>query len=151
LSAVAALGVVGYGIALIYLLFGAPDLAMTQLLIESLTVILFVLAFYHLPRFAQLSSTRTRWRDAVISLLAGGLITLLVLSAIGVQLSPSISDYFVEVALSQAHGRNIDNVILVDFRGLDTLGEVTVLGIAAIGVYALLKLKKIGRRSAGEE
>jgi multicomponent Na+:H+ antiporter subunit A len=151
LSAVAALGVVGYGIALIYLLFGAPDLAMTQLLIESLTVILFVLAFYHLPRFAQLSSTRTRWRDAVISLLAGGLITLLVLSAIGVQLSPSISNYFAEVALPQAHGRNVDNVILVDFRGLDTLGEVTVLGIAAIGVYALLKLKKISRRSAGEE
>ena len=89
LSAVAALGVVGYGIALIYLLFGAPDLAMTQLLIESLTVILFVLAFYHLPRFAQLSSTRTRWRDAVISLFAGGLITLLVLSAIGVQSRPA--------------------------------------------------------------
>jgi multicomponent Na+:H+ antiporter subunit A len=151
LSAVAALGVVGYGIALIYLLFGAPDLAMTQLLIESLTVILFVLAFYHLPRFTQLSSTRARWRDAIISLFAGGLITLLVLSAIGVQLSPSISDYFAEVALPQAHGRNVDNVILIDFRGLDTLGEVTVLGIAAIGVYALLKLKKIGRRSAGEE
>jgi multicomponent Na+:H+ antiporter subunit A len=151
LSAVAALGVVGYGIALIYLLFGAPDLAMTQLLIESLTVILFVLAFYHLPRFTQLSSTRARWRDAVISLFAGGLITLLVLSAIGVQLAPSISDFFAEVALPQAHGRNVDNVILVDFRGLDTLGEVTVLGIAAIGVHALLKLKKIGRRSAGEE
>ncbi len=151
LSAVAALGVVGYGIALIFLLFGAPDLAMTQLLIESLTVILFVLAFYHLPRFTQLSSTRTRWRDAVISLLAGGLITLLVLSAIGVQLSPSISNYFAEVALPQAHGRNVDNVILVDFRGLDTLGEVSVLGVAAIGVYALLKLKKIRRQSAGDE
>jgi multicomponent Na+:H+ antiporter subunit A len=56
LGAVAALGAAGYGVALIYLLFGAPDLAMTQFLIESLTVILFVLAFYHLPHFTQLSS-----------------------------------------------------------------------------------------------
>jgi len=142
LSAVAALGAAGYGVALIYLLFGAPDLALTQFLIESLTVILFVLAFYHLPHFAQLSLTRSRVRDAAVALLAGGLMTALVLSAAGIQLHPSISDYFVETAWPEAHGRNIVNVILVDFRAIDTLGEITVLGIAAIGVYALLKLTK---------
>ena len=140
LGAVASLGVAGYGVALIYLLFGAPDLAMTQFLIESLTVILFVLAFYHLPHFTQLSSTGSRIRDILIALLAGGLMTSLVLSAVGVQLHPSISNYFVENALPLAHGRNIVNVILVDFRGIDTMGEITVLGIAAIGVYVLLKL-----------
>lgn len=140
LSAVAALGVAGFGVALIYLLFGAPDLAMTQFLIESLTVILFVLAFYHLPHFAQLSSKTSRARDLVIALLSGVLMTTLVLSAVGIQLQPSISDYFVENSLPIAHGRNIVNVILVDFRGIDTMGEITVLGIAAIGVYALLKL-----------
>jgi len=128
-------------VALIYLLFGAPDLAMTQFAIESLTVILFVLAFYHLPRFAQLSPPRSRARDALVALLAGGLMTALVLAAVGVQLSPSISGYFTEAALPLAHGRNIVNVILVDFRGLDTLGEITVLGIAGVGVYALLKLR----------
>lgn len=142
LGAVAALGSVGYGVALVYLLFGAPDLAMTQFLIESLTVILFVLVFYHLPRFAQLSPTRSRLRDASIALLAGGLMTVLVLSTVGVQPLPSISGYFSDNALPVAHGRNIVNVILVDFRGLDTLGEITVLGIAGIGVYALLKLRQ---------
>lgn len=66
--------------------------------------------------------------------------TSLVLSAVGIQIHPSISNYFVENALPLAHGRNIVNVILVDFRGIDTMGEITVLGIAAIGVYVLLKL-----------
>jgi multicomponent Na+:H+ antiporter subunit A len=142
LGAVAALGVAGYGVALMYLLFGAPDLAMTSFLIESLTVILFVLVFYHLPHFAQLTSRYTRARDAFIALLAGGLITILVLLAVGIQLHPSIARYFAAQALPLAHGRNIVNVILVDFRALDTLGEITVLGIAAVGVYALLKLRK---------
>jgi multicomponent Na+:H+ antiporter subunit A len=142
LGAVAALGMAGYGVALMYLLFGAPDLAMTSFLIESLTVILFVLVFYHLPRFAQLTSRHTRARDAIIALLAGGLITTLVLLAVGIQLHPSIAGYFAAKALPLAHGRNIVNLILVDFRALDTLGEITVLGIAAVGVYALLKLRK---------
>ena len=140
LAAVASLGVVGYGVSLIYILYGAPDLAMTQFLIESLTVILFVLAFYHLPQFTQLSSRGSRIRDILIALLAGGLMSALVLSATGVLFYPSISDYFVRNALPLGHGRNIVNVILVDFRAFDTMGEITVLGIAAIGVYVLLKL-----------
>jgi len=142
LGAVAALGVVGYSISLIFLAFGAPDLAMTQFTIESLSVLLFVLVFYHLPRFTRLSTSRARVRDAVIAALAGGLMTLFVLLAVGVQFQPSISDYFLENALPLAHGRNVVNVILVDFRGLDTLGEITVLGIAALGAYALLKLRR---------
>jgi multicomponent Na+:H+ antiporter subunit A len=150
LSAVAALGAAGYGVALIYLLFGAPDLAMTQFLIESLTVILFVLAFYHLPHFAQLTPRRSRLRDLLVALLAGGLMTALVLSAVGIQLYPSISAYHVQHSLSLAHGRNIVNVILVDFRGIDTLGEITVLSIAATGVYALLKFRK-GSRKTGDD
>jgi multicomponent Na+:H+ antiporter subunit A len=139
LAAVALLGVVGYGVSLIYILYGAPDLAMTQVLIESLTVILFVLAFYHLPQFTHLSPTSTRVRDVLIALLTGGLMTALVMSATGVLFYPSISDYFVENSLPLGHGRNIVNVILVDFRAFDTMGEITVLGIAAIGVYILLK------------
>ena len=142
LAAVAALGIVGYGIALVYLLFGAPDLAMTQLLVESLTVILFVLAFYHLPDFARLSPTPARIRDIIVALTAGAMMTFFVLLAVNIQLYPTIAAYFVEAALPLGHGRNIVNVILVDFRALDTLGEITVLGIAAIGVYALLKLPR---------
>jgi multicomponent Na+:H+ antiporter subunit A len=141
LAAIAALGVVGFSVALVFVLFSAPDLAMTQFSIETLTVIVFVLALYHLPRFASLSSAWTRARDASFALMAGALITVMVLTASGVQLHPKISSYFIENSVPLAHGHNIVNVILVDFRGLDTLGEITVLAIAALGVYALLKLR----------
>jgi len=147
LGAIAALGVVGAGIALIYLMFGAPDLAITQFAIEALTVILFVLAFYHLPRFKNLSSPSVRRSDAVVALLTGSLMTLLVLVAVDVEISPVVSRFFAENALTKAYGRNVVNVILVDFRSLDTLGEITVLGVAGIGVYALLKFRK-GRTKA---
>lgn len=142
MGAVAAMGAAGYGVALIYLMFGAPDLAMTQFLIESLTVILFVLAFYHLPRFARLTTVGERARDAALALAAGGMMTALVLSAVGVQLYPSISTYYVQAAESLAHARNIVNAILIDFRGIDTLAEICVLAISAMGVYALLKMPR---------
>jgi multicomponent Na+:H+ antiporter subunit A len=141
LSSVAALGVVGYGVALTYIVFGAPDLAMTQFMTETLTVILFVFVFYHLPRFTKLSSTAGRVRDAIIAGSFGVLMTVLVLVATAVTPDSSLSRYYAENSRELAHGRNIVNVILVDFRALDTLGEITVLGVAAIGVFALLKLR----------
>jgi multicomponent Na+:H+ antiporter subunit A len=141
MGAVAALGVVGYGVSLIYLMFGAPDLAMTQILIETLTVILFVLVFSFLPRFVMFSSGPKRARDAVLALAAGTLMTMLVLMAAPIRFDPAIPDFYAEQSLPAGHGRNIVNVILVDFRALDTLGEITVFSIAAVGVYALLKLR----------
>ncbi len=146
LSAVASLGIVGYGVALIYILYGAPDLAMTQVLVETLTVLLFVLAFYHLPRFQQFSSVASRARDAVIAIGVGGLMTVLVLAATATPPESRLADFFTENSKAVAHGSNIVNVILVDFRGIDTFGEVTVLSIAGFGVYALLKL---GRKQRG--
>lgn len=143
LAAVASLGVVGFGVALLYVLYGAPDLAMTQFLVETITVIVFVLVFYHLPRFATLSTQRTRLRDAVLALVTGGFVSAMVLEATATQNSRHLAEYFAENAL-QAHGRNVVNVILVDFRALDTLGEITVLAIAGIGVFALLKLRTKG-------
>jgi multicomponent Na+:H+ antiporter subunit A len=141
LSAVATLGIVGYGIALFFVLYGAPDLAMTQVMIETLTVILFVFVFYHLPRFQQLSLGRNRLRDAIIATLIGGLITGLVLVATATPPDSQVARYYAENSQPVAQGSNIVNVILVDFRGLDTLGEITVLAVAAIGVVALLKLR----------
>jgi multicomponent Na+:H+ antiporter subunit A len=88
-----------------------------------------------------MSLPRARFRDAVVALTAGCLITALVLVTAQVQWYEPISEYFIRHSLSQAHGRNIVNVILVDFRGIDTLGEITVLAVAALGVYALLKLR----------
>lgn len=156
LAAIAALGVVGYSVALVYVLFGAPDLAMTQFLVETLTVILFVLVFYHLPVYRAVSEKASRWRDAALAVAAGALMTTLVL--VGTPENyPPISTYFEEHSVSQGHGRNIVNVILVDFRELDTLGEITVLAVAAVGVYALLKLRRrenqepeVGRQEAGD-
>jgi multicomponent Na+:H+ antiporter subunit A len=141
LAAITSLGVVGYGVAMVFALFSAPDLAMTQFLVETLTLVLFVLVFYHVPEPAPLSGFASRLRDAFCAALVGGLMTLLVFAAIELQLAPSISAYYLEQSVPAAHGRNVVNVILVDFRALDTLGEITVLAAAGIGVYALLKLR----------
>jgi multicomponent Na+:H+ antiporter subunit A len=141
LAAVAALGAVGYGTALLFILFGAPDLAITQFAIETLTVILFLLVVYRLPAFAKFSSTASRLRDAVVAGAAGLLVTLLVLTVTSVPGDSQVSRWFAENSYPLAHGRNIVNVILVDFRALDTLGEITVLAVAAVGVFALMKLR----------
>ncbi len=151
LSAVASLGVVGYGVALIYILYGAPDLAMTQILVETLSVLLFVLAFHHLPHFQNLSRPLERVRDGLIALSVGGLMTALVLASTAVPPESRLADFFAANSKPVAHGSNIVNVILVDFRGLDTLGEVTVLSTAAFGVYALLKLGRRQRHARYED
>jgi len=148
LAAVAALGVVGYSVGLVFILFGAPDLAMTQFTIETLTVILFVLVLYRLPRFVVFSSPRVRFRDAVAAGIVGTLVTLLVLVAIDIPHRQTISGFFVENSYPAAHGRNVVNVILVDFRGFDTLGEITVLAVAAVGIYSLVRLVPADLRAA---
>ncbi|PXX98505.1 putative monovalent cation/H+ antiporter subunit A [Halomonas sp. LBP4] len=139
LAAVAALGIMGFSIALTFVLFSAPDLAITQLLVETLTVILLVLVLFRLPRFATLSTPQERLRDLVVATLVGGMVTLLMLSVLGGERLPRISDYMVANSQPLGHGHNIVNVILVDFRALDTLGEMFVLALAAIGVYAMLR------------
>ena len=141
LGAIAALGGVGYGISLLFVFFGAPDLALTQFAIETLTVILFVLVIYRLPRFALLSSPGVRRRDALVAIAVGTLMGALVLVASAAPLPSRLAAFFAAQSLPAAHGRNVDNVILVDFRALDTLGEITVLAVAAIGVWSLVRLR----------
>jgi multicomponent Na+:H+ antiporter subunit A len=148
LAAVAAMGVAGYGVAFVYVLYGAPDLAMTQLAVETLTVVLFVLVLRRLPRFGRLTSPASRARDAAIALSVGVLVSVLVLVAAQASLGPRRSAYFSATAQPEAHGRNVVNVILVDFRGLDTLGEITVLATAALGVFAMLRLRPGREESA---
>jgi multicomponent Na+:H+ antiporter subunit A len=149
LGAVTALGVVGYGLALVYVLFSAPDLAIAQILVETLTVLLFVLAFYHMPKFGVEASRNSRLRDAAVAATAGVLVTLFVLAATGTITDP-VSTFFVENSQPLAKGQNVVNTIIVDFRSLDTLAEVAVLAIAGFGVYALLKLRTRSRRADGE-
>jgi multicomponent Na+:H+ antiporter subunit A len=143
IAAVLSLGVTGYGAALTFLFFGAPDLAMTQFSVETLTAVIFVLVFYHFRGFGLLSPLRERVRDGFVALLYGSSIAV-VLLFVGASVTPiRLSGFFAEASLPLAHGRNIVNVMLVDFRALDTLGEITVLATAALGVRAIFRL---GRR-----
>lgn len=146
LTALLGLGVIGYGVALFFLFYGAPDLAITQILVETLTLLLFVLIIGRLPRFVTISTPRRRVIDGILALLGGGVMTALVLKAVHVDSGEPISNYFVENALT-AHGRNIVNVILVDFRAMDTLGEIVVVVMAALGVATLMKQKSKGGRA----
>lgn len=146
LHGVVAMGVVGYALCLLFMNFGAPDLAMTQFSIDTLTVVMFVLVLYNLPKYLQYSNTPARIRDAAIGLAFGVLITFLALEVIQEPINRETSKYFAENAYKLAHGKNVVNVILVDFRGLDTLGEITVLTIAALGVYSLLKLQIVPKK-----
>jgi multicomponent Na+:H+ antiporter subunit A len=141
LAAVAALGVVGFGMALLFIFFGAPDLAMTQFAIEGLTVVLFVLVIYKLPQFGKLSSARVRLGDLLVAVGAGVLMSLLTLAVLQQPLDPVLAPYYAANSLALGHGRNVVNVILVDFRALDTLGEITVLAVAGLGGFALLRLR----------
>lgn len=139
LGAVASMGALGFSVALIFILFSAPDLGITQILVETLTAILLVLVLFRLPSFSNISSTKDRASDAVVALLTGTLMTLLIMITIDVQLFEPISGYMIENSQPLAFGRNIVNVILVDYRALDTLGEIFVLALAALGVYAMIK------------
>ena len=142
LTAIVSVGVVGFSVALIFIMYSAPDLAMTQFAIETLTVILFVLIIYKLPKYLKFSSTSGRIRDLIFASLGGLLLSLITLFVISDPMTSELKNYFAENSLPIGKGKNIVNVILVDFRALDTMGEITVLAIAAIGVFALLKLRK---------
>lgn len=141
LGSVASMGVLGFAVALTFILFSAPDLGITQLLVETLTVILLVLVLFKLPEFVNLSSPFERYRDLAVAVFAGLVMTLLILASLDVQYFDTISSYYVENSGTLGHGRNIVNVILVDFRALDTLGEIFVLSLAALGVLSMIKLK----------
>ena len=144
LGAIISLGVVGVTVTLFFIFFSAPDLALTQLLIEVLTVVLLVLVFYRVQpdRLLPLSTLR-KTRNLVVAFAMGIFGFTLVLLSNAVQVGESISQYFLYYGVPEGKGGNIVNVILVDFRGYDTMGEITVLGIAAVGGYALLRAPRL--------
>ena len=144
MAAVLSLGAVGYGVAMTFLGFGAPDLAMTQFSVETLTVLIYVLVFRHFRRLGALSPQLVRARDGLIAAGIGIFIGGLLLSVATTETAPRLKEYFAEFGPTLGHGRNIVNVILVDFRAFDTLGEITVLATAAIGVRGLLRFAADG-------
>ncbi|MFC6999703.1 putative monovalent cation/H+ antiporter subunit A [Rufibacter roseus] len=140
LQALASVGVMGFCICLIFLFYSAPDLAMTQFSIDTLTVILFVLVLQKLPGYIKEESKAIMWRDGILAFCFGTLICILALEVLQEPLHREISKYYAENAYTMAKGKNVVNVILVDFRGFDTMVEITVLAIAALGVSGLLRL-----------
>ena len=142
ITSIVALGAVGYTVSLFFVMFNAPDLALTQLVIETISVALFLLAFYHLPKFRKAEErTRFRFGRAFVSIAVGVMVTLVALSAHSQKYIESIAQYYKDTVYTLAGGGNIVNVILVDYRGFDTLFEITVLAIAGMAIYGMIKLR----------
>ncbi|HVM18826.1 MAG TPA: hydrogen gas-evolving membrane-bound hydrogenase subunit E, partial [Egibacteraceae bacterium] len=146
-AAVLSLGAVGYGVAALFVIQGAPDLALTQLLIETLVLVLFVLVLRHLPE--QFRSRRWALGQAprvVIATSVGLFVAAFTIVAASTRTATPVSVAHLKQALPDADGRNVVNVILVDFRGFDTLGEIVVLTVAALGVIGLVRAARRERR-----
>jgi multicomponent K+:H+ antiporter subunit A len=137
------LSVVGLIVSLVFAQFSAPDLALTQLTVEIVTIILLLLALFFLPQSTQKESSPSRLsRDLLVSGLLGGVIGTICYAMLTSPLS-TISDFFLANSKTGGGGTNVVNVILVDVRGFDTLGEITVLGIAALGIFKLIAKMRI--------
>jgi len=149
-AAIAAVGVVGYAVALVFLMFSAPDLAFTQFMVETLTVVILVMVLMRVPLEPQgmLGGRAAVSRDAVIAGAVGLGVALVLMAAVSGPLDLRLSDYFIANSVPAAHGHNIVNVILVDFRALDTLGEIFVVTLAGLSTVAVIRL---GRRRRGDD
>lgn len=151
LTAMVLVGVSGYGIAVLFVLHGAPDLALTQFLVESVTIVMFVLVLRRLPeRFSARPLRATRWIRGTIAVAVGAVTSLMAYAAVSGRTAVPISVDFPELAVSFGGGYNIVNVALVDIRAWDTMGEISVLVVAATGVASLIfrRTGALQRRSA---
>jgi multicomponent Na+:H+ antiporter subunit A len=150
-TAVLYLGAVGYGVAVLFVLQGGPDLALTQFLVETLALVIFVFVLRRLP--ATFSPHRLRLSQGVrltVALSVGAFVTAATLVSSQARTAPPASQAYLDQALPEGGGSNVVNVVLVDFRGFDTLGEITVLVVAAMGIASLV-LAGRGRRTGRPE
>ncbi len=142
LVAIVSLGIQGFSVALIFMLFGAPDLGFTQFMVEILTVVILALV---MTRLHLEQRDRREWNelflDGTLSLVIGAGVTILMLAVLKTPLDLRLSEFFEKTSVPIAHGHNIVNVILVDFRGLDTLGEISVVMTAGIAIFALIRIR----------
>ncbi|PWE58149.1 putative monovalent cation/H+ antiporter subunit A [Metarhizobium album] len=148
LTAIVALGIQGFAVAVLFLLFGAPDLAFTQFMIETLSVVILALVMTRLRLHA--SDRRPagqRLADGAVALGCGLGLTLLLLKATEGVFDTALGDFFGSYSKVIAHGANVVNVIIVDFRGTDTLGEIAVVLAAGMAILALIRLGKTQKQS----
>jgi multicomponent K+:H+ antiporter subunit A len=141
--------VIGLVISLAFVQFSAPDLALTQISVEVVTILLLLLALNLLPKEPPLlSSAPRKWRDGALAITGGVLIGGIAWAMLTRDPGPSIAAYHLANSKSGGGGTNVVNVILVDFRAFDTLGEIIVLGIAGLGIFALLDTTAVGAAGA---
>lgn len=143
IKAMLLVGVTGYGSAVLFVLHGAPDLALTQVLVETVTLVVFILVLRRLsPYFSNRPLAASRWIRLAVAVGAGAVITVLALAApLGRVHTPQSQD-FPQAAMEFGHGANVVNVTLVDIRAWDTMGEISVLLAAATGVASLIFLRQ---------
>lgn len=147
LIAIVSLGIQGFAVALIFMLFGAPDLSFTQFMVEVLSVVILALVMTRLHLEQRDSRVlEEALRDGFIAIVCGAGITLLLFSVLRVPLDMKMTDLFAQTSVPIAHGHNVVNVILVDYRGLDTLGEISVVMTAGIAILALIRIRAGGPR-----
>lgn len=140
ISGVLKLSILGAMIAIFYILARAPDLALTQLAVETLVLVIFVLVLDKLPSFYGEIKTSRKIKDGLLSIIVG--ITVMTTVLVSTAANPKkISEYFIENAVSKGGGSNVVNVILVDFRGFDTMGEIVVVSMAALAIVTLIAMR----------
>ncbi|MGS2614594.1 Na+/H+ antiporter subunit A [Micromonospora sp. LZ34] len=139
LTAMLLVGTTGYGTAMLFVLYGAPDLALTQFLVETATIAIFVLVLRRLPQmFSARPLRRSRLARRAIGVAVGVVTAGLALVAANARQAPAVGTAFPELAVGEGFGRNVVNVTLVDIRAWDTMGELSVLVVAATGVASLI-------------
>ncbi|MEM0905927.1 MAG: putative monovalent cation/H+ antiporter subunit A [Pseudomonadota bacterium] len=140
--AIVSLGIQGTMVALIFMLYGAPDLSFTQFMVETLSVVILALVMTRLDLDAVDHRPRpVAMKDAAVAIACGAGFSLMLLSIVQIPFNNTLSEFFLTYAYDIAHGKNVVNVILVDFRALDTLGEIAVVMGAGIAILALIRLR----------
>lgn len=146
------LGGVGFAVAIIFALYSAPDLALTQILVETIVLVVFLLVLRQLPsKFERLVKGSVRSAQIVLSVGVGVGVALFAVLVGNARQGPSVGEEYIARSLPQGGGNNVVNVILVDFRGVDTLGEITVLAVAALGVANLVNMARRQRKIEAPE
>lgn len=151
LAAVMSISLVGLPLSLLFALLRAPDLALTQVVVEVITTVLFLLVFPHLRQITVYPRRPGRLNtNLLVAIGVGALGTVVTLLANGARLfPPRVAEWLVENSYRLGGGNNVVNVILVDFRGFDTMGEITVLTVAGLAVYMLIRLRKDHQAKGG--
>ncbi len=152
LAAIVSLGIQGFALAVLFMLMGAPDLSFTQFMVETLTVVILALAMIRLRLSPQdHRSGRQTLVDGTIALACGAAFTMVLLQVLETEFDDTLTAFFNQYSYTIAQGRNVVNVILVDFRGVDTFGEIGVVMLAGLAILALLRVvPRRGQKPAGE-